>query len=336
MPNIEGELFGGLVLSKKAHAKLVKVDFTPALQVPDVIDAVDIKDLDDECNLWGRLRKLVDVQYEELPPILTISEAIAAKSFFPRGEMLARGKSTAEAFKDCDFVYEAVSRIDGQEYFYLETNAAAVIPRPDDEEMEVWSSTQNIMETQEFVSQVTGAPSSKIVAKVKRMGGAFGGKESRSVQLACILAVAAKKVGRPIRCILNCDEHMMTSGQRNPFQAHSKVGVSKEGMLKILDADVYNNVGYSQDLSDAVMDRALTHMDSCYWILHLHLHGHVCKANTHSNTAFRSFGASQGQYIAECILTAIANHLKMSVDQFRLKNLYKEGQLTPFLQPLED
>ncbi|RPA90391.1 molybdenum cofactor-binding domain-containing protein [Choiromyces venosus 120613-1] len=361
MPNIEGQLFGGLVLSKKAHAKLVKVDFTPALQVPGVAGFVDINDLDDERNLWGSVKKdepffaqdfvhshgqpigmvyaesaaiaqaaaqLVDVQYEELPPILTISEAIAVKSFFPHGKMIIRGKPTAEGFKDCDFVYEG--------HFYLETNAAAMIPRPEDREMEVWSSTQNIMETQEFVSQVTGVPSSRIVAKVKRMGGGFGGKESRSMQLACILAVGAKKVGRPIRCMLNRDEDMMTSGQRNPFQAHCNVGVSKDGMLQVLDADVYDNAGYSQDLSGVVMDHALTYMDSCYWIPHVHLRGHVCKMNTHSNTTFRGFGAPQGQYIAECIITAIADHLEMSVDELQWKNLYKEGLLTPFLQHLED
>lgn len=59
-------------------------------------------------------------------------------------------------------------------------------------------------------------------AKVKRMGGAFGGKESRSVQLAAILAVAAKKSGRPVRCMLNRDEDMMTSGQRHPVQVRPK------------------------------------------------------------------------------------------------------------------
>jgi len=388
MPNIEGQLFGGLVLSGRAHAKLTKVDFTPALQVPGVVGYVDINDLDDGRNLWGSVVKddpffakdfvyshgqpigmvyaesaaiaqaaaqLVDVKYEELPPILTISEAIAAKSFFSYGKMLIRGKPTSEAFKDCDFVFEGVSRMGGQEHFYLETNAAAVIPKPEDGEMEVWSSTQNIMELQELVAQVTGVPSSRIVAKVKRVGGGFGGKESKAAQLACILAVAAKKVRRPVRCMLNRDEDMyvflffthslvsgtdydyrMISGQRNPFQAHWKVGVSKDGMLQVLDADVYDNAGYSLDLSGAVMDRALTHMDGCYWIPHVHLRGHVCKTNTHSNTAFRGFGAPQGQYLVECIMTTIADNLKMSVDELRWKNLYKEGELTPYLQPVED
>ena len=128
----------------------------------------------------------------------------------------------------------------------------------------------------------------------------------------------------------------MTTGQRNPFQAHWKVGVSKDGMLQVLDADFYNNAGFSLDMSGAVMDRALTHMDCCYWIPHVHVKGFVCKTNTHSNTAFRGFGAPQGQYVTECIMTTIADKLKIPIDDLRQKNLYKEGQLTPFLQTLED
>ncbi|RPA92119.1 molybdenum cofactor-binding domain-containing protein [Choiromyces venosus 120613-1] len=267
MPNIGGQLFGGLVLSKKAHVKLVKVDSTPALQVPDVIGVVDIKDLDDECNLWGQLRKA--------------------------SHSLRRTLCTR------------------MEYFYLETNAAAVIPRPDEEEMEVWSSTQNIMETQEFVSQVTGSPSSRIVAKVKRMGGGFGGKESRSVQLAYILAVAAKKVGRPIRRMLSYDEDMVTSGQRNPFQTST-------AMLDTLKISVTPSwTVHSRTWAAATGFRTFTS---------------AAMSARQTLTAFRGFGAPQGHYIAECVLTAIADHLKISVDQLLLKNLYKEGQLTPFLQ----
>lgn len=153
--------------------------------------------------------KLVYVEYEDLPAILTISEAIEAKSFYSFDNQVKRGTSPVDAFKDCDHIFEGVTRMGGQEHFYLETNTALVNPKPEDGEMEVWSSTQNIMETQTFVAQVTGVPNSRIVAKVKRLGGAFGGKESRSVQLAAILAVAAKKCGRPIRCMLTRDEDML-------------------------------------------------------------------------------------------------------------------------------
>lgn len=191
------------------------------------------------------------------------------------------------------------------------------------------------METQEFVSQVCGVPSNRVNARVKRMGGAFGGKESRSVQLACLLAVAAKKTWRPMRCMLNRDEDMMTTGQRHPIQARWKVGTKSDGTLIALEADVYDNAGYSHDMSGAVMDRCCTHLDNCYEIPNVLIRGHVCKTNTHSNTAFRGFGGPQAMFIAESYMTAVAEGLNIDIDELRWKNLYKEGQLTPFLQKID-
>lgn len=191
------------------------------------------------------------------------------------------------------------------------------------------------METQEFVAQVTRVANSRVNARVKRMGGAFGGKESRSVQLACLLAVAAKKTKRPIRCMLNRDEDMMTTGQRHPIQARWKVGVQSDGKLIALEADVYNNAGFSQDMSAAVMGRCLTHFDNCYEIPNVLLRGHLCKTNTHSNTAFRGFGGPQAMFFAETYMTAISEGLNIPIDELRLKNLYKKGDDTPFLQKID-
>lgn len=107
-------------------------------------------------------------------------------------------------------------------------------------------------------------------------------------------------------------------------------------MLQVLDAVLYNNAGYTLDMSGAVMGRALTHIENSYWIPHVHVRGYVCKTNIHSNTAFRGFGAPQGMFVAESIMSEVADALGISVDDFRDRNLYKEGQLTPFLQPLHD
>jgi xanthine dehydrogenase/oxidase len=168
------------------------------------------------------------------------------------------------------------------------------------------------------------------------MGGAFGGKESRSVPIACIVAVAAKKTRRPVRIMLNRDEDMMTSGQRHPIQCRWKVGFNQEGKLLVLDADAYNNAGYSVDMSCAVMDRCLTHMDNCYFIPDVWLRGWVCKTNTHSNTAFRGFGAPQAMFFAESILSAVAEKLDLNIDEVRRRNLYDIGQRTPFLQTIDE
>jgi xanthine dehydrogenase/oxidase len=373
MPKLDRELYGGLVMSTKAHAKLISVDYEPALQMPGVAGYIDKTSISKEQNIWGSIikdepffaedkvlhhgqvigmvyaetaleaqaaAKAVLVVYEELPPILSIDEAIEANSFLKHGKFLRKGLAIDdkmdEAFSQCDRIFEGTTRMGGQEHFYLETNAALVIPSGEDGHMEVWSSTQNTMETQEFVSQVTGVPSNRINARVKRLGGGFGGKESRSVPFACYLAIAAKKEKRPVRLMLTREEDMLLSGQRHPIQARWKVGVSNEGKLIALEADVYDNAGFSQDMSGAVMDRCITHFDNSYDCPNVFLKGHVCLTNTHSNTAYRGFGAPQGMYFAETYMYNIAEGLDMDIDELRLKNLYKVGGHTPFFQKIDD
>jgi xanthine dehydrogenase/oxidase len=373
MPHLERELYGGLVLSSKAHAKLINVDWEPALAMPGVVGYIDKNSLPPGQNIWGSIKKdepffadgkvlhygqvigmvyaetaleaqaaakAVKVEYESLPTILTIDEAIQSQSFFQHGKVLKKGMaitdSMDEAWAQCDRIFEGRTRMGGQEHFYLETNAALVIPSVEDGCMEVWSSTQNTMETQEFVSAVTGVPSNRINARVKRLGGGFGGKESRSVPFACYLAIAAKKERRPMRLMLNRDEDMLLSGQRHPVQARWKVGVSSDGKLLALDADVYDNAGFSQDMSGAVMDRCITHFDNVYECPNVFLRGHVCRTNIHSNTAYRGFGAPQGMYFAETVMYNIAEGLGLDIDELRLRNLYKVGEHTPFLQKIDE
>ena len=189
---------------------------------------------------------------------------------------------------------------------------------------------------QAYVAQVTGVQANKVLSRVKRLGGGFGGKETRSIQLSGICAVAAKKVNRPVRCMLNRDEDMATSGQRHPFLSRWKVAVNKDGKIQALDADVFCNAGWSQDLSGAVGDRALSHIDGCYLIPNIHVRGRLAKTNTVSNTAFRGFGGPQGMFIAESYMAEVADRLGMPVEEFRQMNFYKPHDITHFNQELKD
>jgi xanthine dehydrogenase/oxidase len=369
IPVQQNELFGCMVLSTKAHAKLLKVDPEGALDLPGVVDWVDHTDLPDaKANWWGAPNcdevffavdevftagqpigmvlantakqaeagaRAVKVEYEELPSIISIEEAIEAQSFFDHFHYIKKG-DVDEAFKNCDHVFTGVTKMAGQEHFYLETNACVVVPKPEDGEIEVFSGTQNPSETQAYVAQVTGVAFNKVVCRVKRLGGGFGGKETRSVQLAGICATAANKVRRPVRCMLNRDEDMLTSGQRHPFLARWKVGVNKDGKLQALDCDVFNNGGWSQDLSAAVVDRSLSHSDGVYLCPNVHVKGRIAKTNTVSNTAFRGFGGPQGLFIAECYMEEVADHLGIPILKFKEINMYKPGEVTHFNQELKD
>ena len=386
IPVQRNELFGVLVISAKAHAKILNVNSDPAFEIPGVVDYIDHKDLaTPESNWWGAPNcdevffaldevfthgqpigmvlatsarqaetgaRAVQVEYEELPAIFSIEEAIAAESYHPHHRYIKTG-NVEDAFKQADHVFSGIVRMGGQEHFYLETQACVAIPKPEDGEMEIWSSTQNATETyalpirmqlhcalihdrQSYVAKVTGVAANKVVSRVKRLGGGFGGKETRSVQLACICAVAAKKTKRPVRCMLNRDEDMMTSGQRHPFLARWKVGVNKDGKLQALDADIFCNAGWTQDLSGAVVERSLSHCDGCYRIPNVHVRGRPAKTNTVSNTAFRGFGGPQGMFIGECFMEEVADRLKIPVEELRRINMYEPGEKTHFLQELKD
>jgi xanthine dehydrogenase/oxidase len=371
IPLQRNELYGCLVLSTKAHAKILKVDAEPALSEPGVVAYVDHTDVaTPEANWWGapvcdetffaidevftvgqpigmiladtakhaeQAMRAVKIEYEELPAIFTIEEAIEHESYFQHFRYIKKG-DTDKAFAEADHVFTGTARMGGQEHFYLETQACVAVPKPEDGEMEIFSSTQNPAETQAYVSKVLGVAANKIVTRVKRMGGGFGGKETRSIQLAGIVACAANKVRRPVRCMLSREEDIATSGQRHPFLARWKVAVNSDGKIQALDADVFCNGGWSQDLSGAVVERSLSHIDGVYSIPNVHVRGRVAKTNTVSNTAFRGFGGPQGLFIAETYIEEIADHLSIPAERLREINMYSPStnMTTHFNQEIKD
>ncbi|CAG8551090.1 15786_t:CDS:10 [Acaulospora morrowiae] len=352
MPKFCGELYGTLVLSKVARAKILKIDASKALEQPGIHGFYTAEDVpgnnkwgpvfhdeevfaSDEVNCVGQIiglivadsqeiakeaADLVVIEYEVLPHILTIEEAIEHNSFHPFDKSLSTG-NIEKGFQESDHVFEGETRIGGQEHFYLETNASLVIPKPEDNEIEIHASTQNPTETQLVCASVLGIMANKVVCRVKRLGGGFGGKESRSIPLTLALSVGAWHLKRPVRCMLDRDEDIVISGQRHPFLGHWKL---------------YNNAGWSADLSPAVMERAMTHVDNCYYIPNFRVNGKVCKTNIHSNTAFRGFGGPQGMMICENILCEIADRLGIDFAELREMNFYSEGQKTHFNQILTD
>ncbi|KAK8863331.1 hypothetical protein PGQ11_009566 [Apiospora arundinis] len=369
IPPLKNELHASLVFSTRPHAKIISRDYTAALDIPGVVDIVDKDDLHHaNDNKWGAPNfddlffaedevftagqpiaivlatskaraadgvRAVKIEYETLPAIFTMEEAIEKESFHKFYRYLKKG-DTEEAFKNCDYTFSGVTRMGGQEHFYLETNACLCIPKPEDGEMEIWTSSQNPNESQIFAARILGVQANKVVARVKRLGGGFGGKETRCVQLSTMIALAAQKNKRPVRCMLNRDEDMVMSGQRHPFLCKWKVGVNKDGKLQALDADVFNNAGWSFDLSPAVCERAMTHIDGCYKIPNVHIRGRLCKTNTMSNTAFRGFGGPQGLFMAESYMSEVADRLGMPVEEFRQINLYEPMEETHFNQPIQD
>ncbi|KAH7315284.1 hypothetical protein KP509_21G042700 [Ceratopteris richardii] len=280
----------------------------------------------------------VKIEYEELPAILSIEDALKVGSFHPGTERLIQKGDVEACFAsgECDHIVEGRVRMGGQEHFYLEPNTSLVWTVDGGNEVFMVSSTQCPQKHQKYVSHVLGIPMNKVVCKTKRIGGGFGGKETKSAFIAAAAAVPAYILKRPVKLTLDRDVDMLITGQRHPFLGKYKVGYTTEGTILALDIELYNNGGNSLDLSHSVLDRAIFHADNVYAVPNLRVFGRVCFTNLASNTAFRGFGGPQGMIIAENWIERIARSLNTSPENIRELNFQPEGYLLHYGQCLED
>ena len=221
----------------------------------------------------------------------------------------------------------------GQEHFYLETHCS--LAHVDEAgQVFVQSSTQHPTETQEIVAHVLGRHSHDVTVQCLRMGGGFGGKEMQPHGFAAIAALGAVLTGRPVRLRLTRAQDMAMTGKRHGFHAQWRVGFDADGRLQALDATLTSDGGWSLDLSEPVLARALCHVDNAYWIPHVRVNGRIAQTHKTSQTAFRGFGGPQGMLVIEDILGRCAPLLGIDPAELRRRNFYVDGQATPYGQPV--
>lgn len=279
----------------------------------------------------------VVVDYEPLPAITTMRQAIAAESFLTEALVIESGDSgeVEAALAAAPHTLEGELEIGGQEHFYLETQAA-IACWDEAGEVFVHSSTQHPSETQEVVARVLGLHRNRVTCQSLRMGGAFGGKEVQANPVAAVAALGAHKTGRPVRVRYDRQLDMTMTGKRHPFLARYRAGYDGDGRVVAFDLQLYSDGGYSLDLSKAIMFRALFHCDNCYRIPNLRVVGRVLRTHKTSQTAFRGFGGPQGMVAGEDMLARVAQAVGKPAHEVRALNFYAEGDRTPYGQLVRD
>lgn len=370
IPNPHNCLYAALVVSKEHSGTIVDIDASEALKIPGVKNFFCAKDLTNGTNAFGVVPPLdeevfrsstiqsvgqcvgmivaetsdiawaasrkVNVILKDISenPVITCADAIKAKSFGTERPKVEQG-NIEKGFAEAQHIVEGEFRIGGQEHFYLEPVAALAVPG-DTGEMTLFVGSQNPTHSQNRTASVLGGKCNKVVVRVKRIGGGFGGKETRTAMVSTPVVWAAAKLKRAVRICMPRDMDMLVKGTRHPFHAKYKVGFTNEGRITALQASLYNNGGYSKDLSYSIMDRALFHIDNVYQLPNMHVEGLVCMTNTVTNTAFRGFGGPQGMLVAEVIQEHIASVTKVPPPIVRERNMYKDGDRTHFGQLLEN
>ncbi|WP_445269901.1 xanthine dehydrogenase molybdopterin binding subunit [Streptomyces sp. DSM 41634] len=346
----------------KAHGRITALRTEPALAVPGVVRVLTVADVPgvndagmkhDEplfpdvvmfhghAVAWVLAETLeaarlgaaaVEVELDEEPSVITLREAIAAESFHGARPVMLTGDVDA-GFDDSAHVFTGEFQFSDQEHFYLETHAA-LAHVDENGQMFVQSSTQHPSETQEIVAHVLGLHSHEVTVQCLRMGGGFGGKEMQPHGFAAIAALGARLTGRPVRVRLNRTQDLTMSGKRHGFHATWKIGFDAEGRIQALDATLTADGGWSLDLSEPVVARALCHIDNTYWIPNARVTGRIAKTNKVSNTAFRGFGGPQGMLVIEDIMGRCAPLLGLDPMELRERNFYRQGHSTPYGQPV--
>jgi xanthine dehydrogenase large subunit len=367
----QGTLHAALGLSPVAHGRLVAIDLErlraepgvtavfAAADIPAVNDCAPIVKGDDPILAQGEVHYLGQpmfvviaedrrvarrvaarakefVTIEPLPALLSAREAHAAKRYVVPPMHLARGDARA-AIDAAPHRFADRLSIGGQEQFYLEGQISVAIPQEDDTLL-VHCSTQHPTEMQNLIAHALGLQANQVQVSCRRMGGGFGGKESQSALPACVAALAATKLKRPVKLRLDRDDDFMVTGRRHGFEFDFEVGHDDDGRVLGVEIDLIANAGFSADLSPPVMTRAICHFDNAYWLPHVSMHGYCARTNTQSNTAFRGFGGPQGAIAIEFILDSIARRLGKDPLDVRRANYYgvHERNVTPYLQTVED
>lgn len=357
------------VMAPHAHARIKTIDLSGAEKVDGyvtVITASDIPGINntgviladeillptEEISYWGqavlwvvgetdiaaqRAAEIIQVEYEPLPAILSIADAIAADRFHGQSTQISRG-AVETALAQSDHRLTGALEIQGQDHFYLETHTSWVIPDGEGH-FQVYSSTQHPTETQAIVARVLGIAKNQVVVTCLRMGGGFGGKETQANPFAAVAAIAAYKTGQPVRVKLKREQDMILTGKRHAFLGQYEVGFTAEGQITALAVKLYADGGWSLDLSPPVLLRAMVHVDNAYYIPHLMVQGWIAKTHKVSNTAFRGFGGPQGMVLIEEVIDRVARTLQLPPEEVRERNFYRgsgERNTTHYGQEIVD
>lgn len=279
--------------------------------------------------------RLAQIDYEPLPAVLSYAEARAAGKLVTEPMTLARGDAQA-ALAKAPRRLAGQMNLGGQEHFYLESQIALAYPGEDDE-VTVICSTQHPTEIQTMVAGALGVPANAVTSQVRRMGGAFGGKETQGNLFAAVAALVAKKTGRAAKLRPDRDDDMVITGKRHDFLIDYEAGFDDEGRILAVDMNYAARCGWSADLSGPVTDRTLFHADNCYYFPDVKLTSEPLRTNTCSHTAFRGFGGPQGMVGGERVIEEIAFALGKDPLEIRKLNLYGPGRdITPYHQQVED
>lgn len=360
LPLPPGTLHAMVAVSPQAHARFSGIERSAALAEPGVVavlTAADIPGINDIGNLfrgepllaveevhcvgepyalvvadsadaaWRGARKL-SADWQPLPAIFDVRAAYAADQLIQPPRTFALGDVDA-AWGDCTTIVSGRVELGSAEHVYMETQCALAIPR-DDGGLKIHAATQSPSGVHKAVAAISGLPMHLVDVEVERLGGGFGGKEEQATPWACLAALAALRLRRPVRLQLDRPDDMRLTGKRHPYSADYRLGLDAQGNFLAYEAMLYQNAGCTADLSTAILERSLFHATNAYRLPNVRVTAASCRTNLPSNTAFRGFGAPQAMFVLEAAIRRAARQLGIAPESLQRQNLLRMGDAFPY------
>jgi xanthine dehydrogenase large subunit len=355
IPVQKGTLHAVIFTSPVAHGKIVHLDYSVAKSLSGIERIITCKDIPGKNQIGGIIEdeplfaenevhfagqpvalivasdvftarkalKLINIEIEEKEPLFDLHVA-KEKGLLLIPPRTFRTGNIADAWPECDYIFEGKAESGGQEHLYIETHGAYAYP-VDNESLKIHSSTQGPTIVQKTIARVLGIPMNRIEVDVARIGGGFGGKEDQASGFAAMAALASYLLNKPVKISLHRLDDMRITGKRHPYSSDFRIGFSKDYKIVAFQTTLYQNGGAAADLSPAIMERTLFHSTNAYFIPNTEVTVYSCRTNLPPNTAFRGFGAPQGMFVIESAIAKAANELNIPARVIQERNLLKEN-----------
>ncbi len=240
--------------------------------------------------------------------------------------MCCSAATSPKGLAQADVIIDATYHTQAQEHAYLQPEAGLAFVRPDGK-LEVICAGQWMHEEREQIAHALGLPDEQVVVRHPAIGGAFGGREDISIQIA--LALAALKCGRPVKTIWSREESIIGHHKRHPYILHATWGATRDGKIVAAKMDVTSDAGAYAYTSTKVLGNALMACLGPYQIDNVHVAARTVYTNNCPSGAFRGFGGPQGHFAAESQVNKLAEALGMDPVTLRLRNIWREGAVLP-------
>jgi CO/xanthine dehydrogenase Mo-binding subunit len=326
---LPGMLHAAVLRSPLAHARVKKIDLSRALELPGVLGAIG----PDDCHVlqtepgfhgapiaavaadsYSRAREalaLVDLELEELEPLLDSEEAVRRGSVHEEARRYERGDVDA-GLANADVVVEAEYRTQTVLHNSMETHQS--ICRWEGDTLEIYISTQFIWGIRDSVSDQLGLPQDRVRVVCNYMGGGFGSKNGPGDYTYIAIALAGK-TGRPVRCALTRREENLATGNRNSTIQRLRAGARSDGTLVALEGEYVNAVGWA-----GWSGPTYGPLEMLYACENVRTLTHGAKLNLPPNAAFRAPGFVEGTFGLECLLDELAGRLELDPLELRRRN----------------